>query len=334
MAKNTKENEKTTFMVFKYEFSKIRNLVGQEGILPFEFDVPMPSFLEMQNDFAKILPSMLSSAKMNIVETKKNQEEVIHDNRILGFREDVAVLDICADKRKIYWSGFVEKEVRDEPFCKVIIDNRPNKGYIFIETSSIFGSRKGEDKVVRLLRDSINQVANQYGWTMNVYAKLPSADLFDEVAKRISQGDIPRSMTYSFPKHQTHSDAPKGLMEAFSFQYSLMECTNSAKFTGKLEADRGKSFVFDKRHKMLALLVNFCSKEDYGVTISYWKGKSTSTESLKRTRVPIPNGEVDAFVLGVRSCFDSQGNSGFPLINTLDMLLNQMNDNSYEAVEI
>ena len=161
-------NNITSFVVFKYDFCKTRNLSKVEGTLPLEFSgIPSAAhYLECQNGFERVMDSLLESKKMTLVESKKNDNDIIHDNRILGFREGVAVLDVCADKKEFYWSNFTENEIHNQPFCKVIIDNRPNKGFLFVEESTIFGGKKGQDKVVALLRDNINRVANQYGWNM------------------------------------------------------------------------------------------------------------------------------------------------------------------------
>ena len=160
--------EKTSFVVFKYDFCKSRNLSSIEGTLPLDFlEMSSPEkYQECQTGFEKVMDSLLKSKKMTLVESRKNDEDVIHDNRILGFREGVAVLDVCADKKEFYWSNFKENEIHNQPFCKVIIDNRPNRGFLFVEESRIFGGKRGQDKVVALLRDNINRVANQYGWNM------------------------------------------------------------------------------------------------------------------------------------------------------------------------
>ena len=97
------------------------------------------------------------------MESRKNVDDVFHDNRILGFREGVAVLDVCADKKEFYWSNFKENEFHNQPICKVIIDNRPNRGFLFVEESRIFGGKRGQDKVEAHQRDNINRVATQYG---------------------------------------------------------------------------------------------------------------------------------------------------------------------------
>lgn len=177
--------EKTSFVVFKYDFCKSRNLSSIEGTLPLDFlEMSSPEkYQECQTGFEKVMDSLLKSKKMTLVESRKNEEDVIHDNRILGFREGVAVLDVCADKKEFYWSNFKENEIHNLPFCKVIIDNRPNRGFLFVEESRIFGGKRGQDKVVALLRDNINRVANQYGWNMVISAKLPPGDFFDAVVK-------------------------------------------------------------------------------------------------------------------------------------------------------
>lgn len=137
-------NNITSFVVFKYDFCKTRNLSKVEGTLPLEFSgIPSSEhYLECQNGFERVMDSLLESKKMTLVESKKNADAIIHDNRILGFREGVAVLDVCADKKEFYWSNFTENEIHNQPFCKVIIDNRPNKGFLFVEESTIFGGQK------------------------------------------------------------------------------------------------------------------------------------------------------------------------------------------------
>lgn len=93
--------EKTSFVVFKYDFCKSRNLSSIEGTLPLDFlEMSSPEkYQECQTGFEKVMDSLLKSKKMTLVESRKNEEDVIHDNRILGFREGVAVLDVCADKK-------------------------------------------------------------------------------------------------------------------------------------------------------------------------------------------------------------------------------------------
>lgn len=79
--------EKTSFVVFKYDFCKSRNLSSIEGTLPLDFlEMSSPEkYQECQTGFEKVMDSLLKSKKMTLVESRKNEEDVIHDNRILGF---------------------------------------------------------------------------------------------------------------------------------------------------------------------------------------------------------------------------------------------------------
>ena len=46
--------------------------------------------------------------------------------------------------------------------------------------------------------------------------------------------------------------------------------------------EKGKQLHLDKANRDIAMLVNLCSKEDYGIKVYYWKGPCTSSRSLKR----------------------------------------------------
>lgn len=326
--------EKTSFVVFKYDFCKSRNLSSIEGTLPLDFlEMSSPEkYQECQTGFEKVMDSLLKSKKMTLVESRKNEEDVIHDNRILGFREGVAVLDVCADKKEFYWSNFKENEIHNQPFCKVIIDNRPNRGFLFVEESRIFGGKRGQDKVVALLRDNINRVANQYGWNMVISAKLPPGDFFDAVAERIKAGCRPRAVVFSFPRHQSLSDAPYSFVMQLQMQQSLMECLNASMYEVKFGTDKDKQLHLDKANRDIALMVNLCSKEDYGIKVYYWKGPCTSSRSLKRTKVKISDVEIVALVNGDAVCCDCHGNSQFALINSLDMILDDLKGYDDEVI--
>ena len=326
--------EKTSFVVFKYDFCKSRNLSSIEGTLPLDFlEMSSPEkYQECQTGFEKVMDSLLKSKKMTLVESRKNEEDVIHDNRILGFREGVAVLDVCADKKEFYWSNFKENEIHNQPFCKVIIDNRPNRGFLFVEESRIFGGKRGQDKVVALLRDNINRVANQYGWNMVISAKLPPGDFFDAVAERIKAGYKPKAVVFSFPRHQTLSDAPYSFVKQLQMQHSFMECINARKYHARYETDHGEQLHLDKANRDIAMLVNLCSKEDYGIKVYYWTGPCTSSRSLKRTKVKISDAEISALVVGDAVCCDCHGNSQFALINSLDIILDDLKGYGDEVI--
>lgn len=326
--------EKTSFVVFKYDFCKSRNLSSIEGTLPLDFlEMSSPEkYQECQTGFEKVMDSLLKSKKMTLVESRKNEEDVIHDNRILGFREGVAVLDVCADKKEFYWSNFKENEIHNQPFCKVIIDNRPNRGFLFVEESRIFGGKRGQDKVVALLRDNINRVANQYGWNMVISAKLPPGDFFDAVAERIKAGYKPKAVVFSFPRHQTLSDAPYSFVKQLQMQHSFMECINARKYHARYETDPGEQLHLDKANRDIAMLVNLCSKEDYGIKVYYWTGPCTSSRSLKRTKVKISDAEISALVVGDAVCCDCHGNSQFALINSLDIILDDLKGYGDEVI--
>ena len=85
-----KNNNITSFVVFKYDFCKTRNLSNVEETLPLEFSgIPSSEhYLECQNGFERVMDSLLESKKMTLVESKKNDVAIIHDNRILGLNQD------------------------------------------------------------------------------------------------------------------------------------------------------------------------------------------------------------------------------------------------------
>lgn len=334
MAKKA-ENKKKYYVVFKYDFHKLRNLSKvEENLFPESLEILTPEYYQKcQEGFERVMDSLLKSKKMTLVETNKVGEQIIHDNRILGFREGVAVLDVCADKKEFYWSEFKENEIHNQPFCKVIVDNRPQKGYLFVEVSKEFGNKKGQDKVVGLLRDNINRVANQYGWDMVISAKLPAGDLYDAVEERLRQGCAIKSVEFLFPRGQTLSDAPADFSQQLLANHRFMESLNAQKHLSRYYANKGEQLRFDKTQRDLDLMVQLCTKEDYGVKVCYWKGPCTDSRGMKRMKVQIDDSEVEALVRGETCFLDTEGKTAFFLINSLDKIQNDIKGCSDEVIE-
>ena len=100
----------------------------------------------------------------------------------------------------------------------------------------------------------------------------------------------------------------------------------------KFGTDKGKQLHLDKANRDIALMVNLCSKEDYGIKVYYWKGPCTSSRSLKRTKVKISDVEIVALVNGDAVCCDCHGNSQFALINSLDVILDDLKGYDDEVI--
>lgn len=93
--------EKTSFVVFKYDFCKSRNLSSIEGTLPLDFlEMSSPEkYQECQTGFEKVMDSLLKSKKMTLVESRKNEEDVIHATEYWDFAK-VWLCWMCAQTKK------------------------------------------------------------------------------------------------------------------------------------------------------------------------------------------------------------------------------------------
>ena len=58
----------------------------------------------------------------------------------------------------------------------------------------------------------------------------------------------------------------------------------------KFGTDKGKQLHLDKANRDIALMVNLCSKEDYGIKVYYWKGPPFT---IAAQMVPANNGSSE-----------------------------------------
>ena len=205
------------------------------GYLPLDFlEMSSPEkYQECQTGFEKVMDSLLKSKKMTLVESRKNGEDVIHDNRILGFRMKVAVLDVCADKKNFIGVTLRRMKFTTSLSVKVIIDNRPT-GFPFVEESRIFGGKKGTGQRWWLFCVIIS-TGGESIWLecVVISAKLPPGDFFDAVAERIKAGCRPGAVVFSFLAISL-SAMPYSFVMQLQMQRSFMECLNASMSRGEI----------------------------------------------------------------------------------------------------
>ena len=314
-----------TFIVYKYYYKRVRKLTKLEFSEPNE-DLTNPNNREKaMSTFEEVLDSLLTTKSITITEIK-NKETEIHENRICKRPCGIAIMDVCNNKNKFVWQGFQKVGVKDEPYCKIIIDNRPDCGYFYVEESSIFG-KDGADKLARLLMSNLNRKLKEYGWEMEIFAKLPETTLWDVVEERKAKGEFVKSVKFELPnpKRMASNELHLSLSDRVKQIFYLSECFNAYKTVFHPHAPKGESVPFDRMNQDMAHLVSLCSVAGYGVTVYFSKGNKYSQADSTHVRVSIPENEIDNFLQGYLS-FSEEGKSKFSIENVLNELNNKVRE--------
>lgn len=269
--------------------------------------------------FEEVLDRLFTTKSMTITEVKNKKLE-IHDNRICKRPCGIAIMDVCNRKNKFVWQEYRKVGVKDEPYCKIIIDNRPDFGYFYVEESSIFG-KDGADKLVKLLTRNLNDKLEEYGWEMEMFAKLPENTLWDVVEERKSKGEYVKSVKFELPNpnRMACNDLHLSLSERIKQVVYLSECFNAYKTIFHPQALKGEVIPFDRKSQDMAHLVSLCSVAGYGVTVYFNKGRRYSQADSAHVRVEISENEISNFLCGYLS-FSDKGESVFSIENVLDEL--------------
>lgn len=311
--------EMITFIVYKYYYKRVRKLQRLEFSEEND-DLTNPNNRKnAMSTFEEVLDRLLTTKSMNITEVKYRKVE-IHENRICKRPCGIAIMDVCNRKNKFVWQEYQKVGVEDEPYCRVIIDNRPDYGYFYVEDSTIFG-KHGTDKLVKLLMSNLNTKLNEYGWEMEVFAKLPENTLWDVVNERKNKGEFVKSVKFELPNPQRMAcnNLHLSLSERTKQVVYLSECFNAYKTIFHPQASKGENIPFDRMNQDMANLVSLCSVAGYGVTVYFHKGRKYSQSDSAHVRVEIPENEISSFLEGYLSFGDAK-KSMFSIENVLNEL--------------
>ena len=298
---------KSLYAIYKFDFHKSiqRTIQAEaEGIDGNKY------LSQAQRCFASLFDqnSIEKLAKMN----KKGEVITMLPNDVLAKADDIFLWRVNNSQFKDWWkrSGkdkngidtYEKDEIESNPYCYVLIDNRPGVGLMAIEKSSAWGSKP--DKLRDVILENFNRMLGDlFDLEMRIEARMNPKDIWDFVHERLFEhGDYIRKVSFSFQNPKKINTA-KG-MEINSAHLKAMlrtvEISDALKGFFTMEFDKNSNSKISQENKDMAEMVRLCSENGYDISITFKEFKTYRINDYVRAYYPLTFEVVHNFNIGSR----------------------------------
>lgn len=257
----------------------------------------------------------------NLVKFNKKGEPTRLPNDVLAKAGDIFIWRVNNSQMKEWWirsgkdskgiDNYEKKEFESNPFCNVLIDNRPGYCLIAIEKSTAWGSNP--DVLRDMLLDNFNRMlADKFDLEMRIEARMNPTDIWQFVHDRIYEhNDYVRRVTFSFqnPKkinsQKKDKDEGKNQMEVKSARLRAMlrtvEIADALKGFFSMEFDQNTTNKFSQTNRDMAEMVALCSENGYDINIVFNDYKVYRINDYVRAYYPMESDVLNDFRSGSRT---------------------------------
>ena len=217
----------------------------------------------------------------NLVKIKNKDEAIRLPNDVLGKKDGVFVWRVNNSqiKKLVTRSGkddngidkYEEQERESNPYCNVLIDNRPGICLMAIEKSTAWA---GKPDVLRdvLLENLNRKLKDEFGLEMRIEARMNPRDVWDFVRERIYEhGDFIRKVSFAFqnPKKINMTEDMKVKSERLKAMLKIAEISDALKAYFTMEFDKDTNGKISEENKDMAEMVQLCSSNGYDISITF-----------------------------------------------------------------
>jgi hypothetical protein len=274
------DKTKSLYAIYKYDFHK----AIQRTVMAETDGVDGKNFVKTaQTCFASLFDQ---NSIDNLAKVNKKGEATRLPNDVLAKVGDIFIWRVNNSQIKEWWkkSGkdskgidkYEKEENESNPYCYVLIDNRPGKCLIAIEKSSAWSSKP--DLLRDMLLENFNRIlADKFDLEMRIEARMNPKDIWEFVHERIYEhNDYIRKVAFTFqnPKKINKSDAMEVKSARLKAMLKTVEISEALKGFFTMEFDKNTNNKFSQKNKDMAEMVRLCGENGYDISITFKEFKT------------------------------------------------------------
>jgi hypothetical protein len=225
-------------------------------------------------------------------------------------RSDIFIWRVNNSQLKEWWkrSGkdgkgidkYEREEIESNPYCYVLIDNRPGVCLIAIEKSSAWGSKP--DLLRDMLLENLNPIlADKFDLEMRIEARMNPKDIWEFVHERLYEHeDYIRKISFSFqnPKKINKTNAMKVKSGRLRSMMRTVEISDALKGFFTMEFDKNTNDKISQKNKDMAEMVQLCGENGYDISINFKEYKTYRINDYVRAYYPMTLDVLQRFSIG------------------------------------
>ena len=299
------DKTKSLYAIYKYDFHKaIERTIqaeadGVDGAKNLKIAQTCFASLFDQNTIDKL-------AKIN----KKGEVKAMLPNDVLAKSGDIFIWRVNNSQLKEWWkrSGkdskgidtYERDEIESNPYCYVLVDNRPGVGLMAIEKSTAWGSKP--DMLRDVILENFNRMlADLFDLEMRIEARMNPKDIWEFVHERLYEhNDYIRKVAFSFqnPKKISKSSAMEVKSARLKAMLRTVEISDALKGFFTMEFDRNTNSKISQANKDMAEMVRLCGENGYDIIITFKEFKTYRINDYVRAYYPMTEDVLTGFRIG------------------------------------
>lgn len=235
----------------------------------------------------------------NLVKINNKGEATRLPNDVMAKNGDIMIWRVNNSQMKEWWkrSGkdslgidkYEKHEIESNPYCNVLIDNRPGVCLMAIEKSTAWSSKP--DLLRDMLLDNFNRVLiDNYDLEMRIEARMNPTDIWDFVHERLYEhDDYIRKVSFTFqnPKKINSSNSMEVKSARLKAMLRTVEISDALKGFFQMEFDQYTNKKISPKNKDLAEMVRLCGENGYDIKISFKEYKIYRINDYVRAYYPM-----------------------------------------------
>lgn len=295
---------KSLYAIYKYDFHKAfaRTIQAEaDGVDGTKY------LKQAQTCFASLFDqnSIDHLAKVN-----KKGEATRLPNDVMAREGDIFVWRVNNSQMKEWWrrSGkdnkgidkYEREEIESNPYCYILVDNRPGVCLMAIEKSSAWASKP--DLVRDMLLENLNpMLADRFDLEMRIEARMNPKDVWEFVHERLFEHeDYIRRIQFVFqnPKKVNKTNAMEVKSARLKAMQKTVEISDALKGFFTMEFDKNTNDKISEKNRDLAEMVRLCGENGYDIVITFKEFKTYRINDYVRAYYPMTLDVLQRFDIG------------------------------------
>ena len=305
------DKTRSLYQIYKFDFHKAiqRTIIAEaEGIDGAKY------IKQAQTCFASLFDqnTIDKLAKIN----KKGEVKAMLPNDVLAKSGKIFIWRVNNSQMKEWWKKngkdsngidkYEKEEIESNPYCHILIDNRPGIGLMAIEKSTAWGSNP--DMLRDVILENFNRMlADLFDLEMRIEARMDPKDIWEFVHDRLFEhNDYIRKVAFTFqnPKKINKSNAMEVKSTRLKAMLKTVEISDALKGFFTMEFDKNTNSKISQANKDMAEMVRLCGENGYDISITFKEFKTYRINEYVRAFYPISFDVIQGFRIGSHTMND------------------------------
>lgn len=301
------EKENSLYAIYKYDFHKN----PEPTVLSVENGVDGSKNLKIaQACFASLFDK---NSIDNLGKSNKKGEFTRLPNDVMAKHGDIYVWRVNNSQLKDWWTrngkdshgidNYEKQEIESNPYCHVLIDNRPGHCLLAIEKSTAWSSKP--DMLRDMLLDNFNRIlADRFDLHIRIEARMNPTDIWQFMHERIyDHGDFIRRVSFVFqnPKKTNKTSAMEVKSARLKAMLATVKISDALKGFFTMEFDQNNKGKLSRKNTDLAEMVRLCGENGYDISISFKDFKTYRINDYVKAFFPMTIDMLNDFGNGARN---------------------------------